>query len=285
MAGDRLVWIDPSGVEQDLLDQPDVFVQWGVLGRDMPRFSHEEEEVVGEHGARLLAVRVKPREIELPLFITAETDSEFRDRLDEFTNLFNPTRGEGTLRSIRNGRAREVYCRYKEGMEGQEDLEQGGSNGRRAMVVFRAHDPYWYDRDTTDLTFTADAPAFFPFFPMTLSAGDTFSEININNDGHVDAWPIWTIRGPMDTLKITNETSGLFIDLGEIELGSEDIVTIDTRPGEKIAKKNDEPFRKLKPGSRLFPIDKGHNSIRVEATETTSNSLIVASYRRRWNND
>ena len=285
MVDERLVWVDPSGAEQDLLAQPNVFVQWGVLGRDMPAFRHIEEEVVGEFGTRLSAVKVLSREVELPLFITAKTEAEFRSALDHFTGLFNPLRGDGMLRSIRNGQERELTCRYKEGLEGNEDLDAGGSNGRRAMVVFRAHDPYWYDRETTEQVFTAEAPAFFPMMPMTLSAGDTFEEITIDNDGHADTWLRWTIRGPMEALKITNQSSGLYLDFGEIDLGSEDLLHIDTRPGEKLVTKNNEPWRQLKPGSRMFPLTTGANTISAEATETTSNSLVLASYRRRWNND
>jgi hypothetical protein len=287
MAGDRITWIDPGGVETILSDHPNVMVLLDKEGFDMPPFSFEEEEIPFEAGSFLSKVNTDPREVDMLVAFRAASAAELRSVRRSFLSLFNPLRGDGRLRvRAPDGSERELICRYKSGLEGTEKRGQTGRWYKIQTLTFRAFDPYWYDVQPSTFSFQLDQnpPKWFPLFPLRLGGEAISSEIQVDNMGDVVAFPNWTIRGPGANPKLTNLTTGESIHLNNIKLDESQYITIDIKPRESQIKLNDDSdlFTNLAFGSTLWRIQPGRNIIRIELPGSKIQSRIDLSFRPRY---
>jgi hypothetical protein len=96
------------------------------------------------------------------------------------------------------------------------------------------------------------------------------------NAGDIDAWPVFTITGPVESPVITNETTGdSFLVFGTIAAGQ--VVTIDSRTGVV------DPSSTVLVGRpwRLVP---GNNTVRWRATSGSfdPNANLRVSWRSTW---
>jgi hypothetical protein len=247
-----------------------------------------EDEVGGLDGSLPRNLRLKAREVSIPIAILANDLLELRALERSWARRFSPTRGEGKLRfHLGDGTAREfIRVLYVGGMLGDEGRAQASRRHQRTVLVFRCLDPYGYDTvDTTRVLAGGDQTGFFPFLPMHLSTGAIGAVIQINNDGDAPAWPVWTIAGPGTGITITNQTTGAVLSMPSLTLSSGQTLTIDTRPGRKSVTRND--------GTNLYgsvnwatstmgALVDGLNSIVVAVGSSTSATLASVSYRRRY---
>ncbi len=284
---DELVsWVDPAGTVTLLNDGSVLDVGWGLQGRFMPPVEFVEDDVPNQDGNQLREVRVRPREVALPLDVQGADAADLRIQLRSLLRMFNPKRGNGRLRvTSPDGTVRELTCRYRQGLELQEAFE-AGLGTQRSVVVFRANDPYWYDTAPTSVTYrTAPASPFLgdPFLPLRLSSDTILGEQTVTNDGDVLAWPVWTVHGPATSVRLTNVTTGLVIDL-PVALTATQSVVIDTRPFRKTVRRDDGTnlYGSLTDASALWPLPEGASTVRAELPGATSATYVTLVYARRW---
>lgn len=278
-----LSFVDPSGVESPL-HAGSVEVEFGVEGRGMPPVESVIDVIPGQPGGRRRQTRFGVREVVLPLEVFGGSQSDLRGTLRSLARAFDPTRGDGRLVSTApDGSVREIVCRYSSGMELVEDLDLLG-NVQRAGVVFSAVDPYWYDGAATAVTFGPTQASFFPFFPLRLSASEVYADTEVDNEGDVESWPVWTIAGPGTSPVLRNLTTGKSLDLTGVVLGRGETVEIDTRPGFKTVRRGDGTnlYPDLTATSSLWPLVEGHNSLRLELSATTAETSFALNFHRRW---
>lgn len=279
---DTLTFIDPAGTATVFLVDHS-----GVTGRLAPPADWVEEDVPEAAGSRLRSVRHTAREVAFAHWLFADTETDLRVQLREFVARLNPLAGDGTLRSTTvAGDSRDLVCRYAGGFEGS---VEGGDDGtaleQRVVLVFRAaEEPYWLDAADNVVTYRlgADPVAFFPFFPLRISSSEVFAETAVNNDGDVEAWPVWLVTGPASSLTLTNVTTGEELALSTTLAAGEE-VTIDTRPGRKTVTRGADTnlFGDLTSRS-LWPLAAGLNLIEVEMPGATADSSLRLTYRRRY---
>lgn len=274
------VWVDPDGGSTTL------DVDWDTSGRFMPPPAWEEDGVPGQPGLRLRAVRHRDREFALPLWIDAASEAALRTAIRDLVAKMDPTRGDGKIRVTSPvGDQREITCRVSAGLDLAERLgSTSGPTVQRAVVVFRAHDPYWTDTsDIIDTYTTGQVATFFPFFPLRLTSSEIFAAATVNNSGDVETWPRWQITGPGSAFALRNLTTGKLLQLTE-GLGGGETATIDTRPGAKTVVKNDGTnlFPGLSADTSLWPLARGSNSLQIEMPGATSASEVRLTWRRRY---
>lgn len=289
MRTDTLDFVSPDGTVTRLTGQPDLDVHWalGVTGRYMPPISRVEDQVYGQAGGRLRAVRVDTREVNLPLTVIGVDEAAVRSKLRSLIRLLNPQRGDGRLRvtSI-DGTVRELTCRYSEGMEGSEARGNMGQVFQRAVLVLRAADPYWYDVEQQSQTYTAGQAGMFfasPFFGLRLSGESVFGTQVVSNDGDVETWPVWTVHGPCTSITLSNDTTGETINL-PISLTAAQTVTIDTRPFRKTVRRDDGTnlYGSLSATSSLWSLPLGDSTVTISLPGATVDSYATLNYARRW---
>lgn len=285
MSVDVISWVDADGTVTQLNDAADTEVGWEVQGRGMPPIRIRSDEVAEQDGSRLRLVRYGTREVSIPLDVFTASPSALRTAVRTLERLFDPKRGDGSLRVLSpDGSTRDLVCRYVGGLELQEAYE-GAFGVQRTVLVFRAFDPLWRDASTTSVTFAPDtATAFFPILPLRLSSSEVYSDASIDNSGDAEAWPMWTITGPGDSPVLRNLTTDEVIDLTGLTLGAGESVVIDTAPGAKTVRSGtgSNLFSSLSSTSTLWSLAQGINSVRVELSGVTAATSVVLSYRRRW---
>lgn len=274
-------WIDPNGTEHVLTDQEDIAITIGPSGRYMPPIETPEEEVPFQSGSRPRQTKVKAREMDFPVEINGKTMMDIRTKLRELLRIFNPLKGDGKIKSISpDGSTREIICRYQGGLE----ISESGMIKENFVLVLKAFDPFWYDIQPVTQTFTTGQPAtFFPFLPLRLASSSVFADITVDNQGDVETFPEWTIRGPGENIMIKNLSTGEITHL-QTSLGVGESITIDTRPFYKTVTRQDRTnlFHTLTEDSSLWALQEGQNSIRLEMANATDESSIQLSYKNRY---
>jgi len=217
------------------------------------------------------------------LLLVADDVTTLRQRIRELGTALNPKDGEGVLKVYTSdGLTRSIRCIPEPGLT-TDPATDGFQYQQRLALVFRAFDPYWYEDTPVVRPFaaTSTTTAFFPIFPVRLGASNIFSITTENNTGDVEAWPIWTIKGPGEGLTLKNETTqeSLVLDY-DLTTGAQ--VEIDTRPGIKsvLAERTISVFGSA--SGSLWSLAKGDNQISVLLTNTTSATEVTLSYQRRY---
>jgi hypothetical protein len=279
---DKVAWISADGTEYSITDNH--LIMAGSDGRFMPPIDFVEEDVPFQHGSRLREVLVKPREVDLPIYVDGTSEVDLRTQLRYLLRILNPLKGDGKLRVTGpDGSQRELTCRYKGGMEISEKLDSKIGNLQAVVLVLRAFDPFWYDSNTIVQTFnTGQAGKFSPWWPIRLASSSVFANITVDNTGDVETWPEWIITGPGENIVLRNLTTGEVTSL-DYDLGVGETLTINTKPFVKsVTKGEDNLFYTMSDESSLWALQDGQNSIQLEMSNTIAESSIQLSYRNRY---
>jgi phage-related protein len=274
-------WIDAVGATTTLE------VEWAVSGRFMPRIEHQSEGVPGQAGERFRSARHGVHEFTVPAWVQAGTEAALRTALRDLVDVMDPTRGAGRVRVTSPlSDQREITCFYTSGLEVEEKLgDTSGPDSQLVPITFTAFDPYWYDVSPMSSTYAvSETPSFFPLFPLRLTSSEIAVDTTVTNDGSVETWPVWTLDGPGSVIKLRNLTTGQDIYLPSLTLESGQTLTIDTRPGVKSVRINDDnAYPELDTTSTLWPLARGGNAISLEMSGTTLGvSQLRLNFWRRY---
>ena len=111
-----------------------------------------------------------------------------------------------------------------------------------------------------------------------------YAQTVVTNPGDVESYPVWTIKGPGDTVRLVNQTSGKILNLGANVLAAGQTLVIDTRPGVKtILLDGVNVFNWLDVYSSLWPLESGDNSLMLQMSNITQISKIELTYTERYN--
>lgn len=283
---DKISWIDAYGNEYPLNIDNNFKVLSGMTGRFMPPVSFVEDEVPFQDGTLFRNVKVKSRDIDIPLLIKADNEIGLRQKVRDCLRMFNPKIGDGRIKATAaDGSQRELFCRYSGGLEGKEDRSFKGLVWMNLILVFHAFDPYWYDSSSIVQTFKInESPGlFFPILPLRLASSTVFADVTIDNTGDVETWPEWIITGPCDSVVLSNITTGETTNL-EISLEVGETITIDTSPFVKTITKSDGTnlFYTMTDDSSLWALEAGNNNIQIEMDNATSDSSVQITYRNKY---
>ncbi len=280
------LWIEPDGTVQNLMNIGFIAVLDGPNGLWMPPIALNEDVIPLQPGAKVRHVNVKSRPIHLPVLIQGSTPAQLEINKRTIMRWFDPRRGDGRLRLTgEDGSQRELICRYAGGLEGDESGRKGGATWQNSIITLQASDPFWYDVSDSTLSFVlaAAVTAFFPIFPVLLTASTVFASSIVNNDGQAEAWPRWVIQGPGKDPILTNNTTGKKLALSRTLTGS-DSITVDARPTIKtvVDQSGSNMFPNLSVQSELWPLEQGANDISVELPGADVASSVTLVWRRRW---
>jgi len=218
--------------------------------------------------------RLDPRVMQLPLMVvnTSATPRyqhyEIREKL---LSIFRP--GDDGIISVGwyNGvtqKRRLIETRVLGGLSF--DVDPNGYH-IRTVVQLRASDPTWYDNTVNQVTYTQ---ANIGGSQVLTTAGNWLS------------FPTIIINGPITNPKITNNTTGQYIELTTtVVLGTP--LNIDLTYGQKTVFSNSPYVNRIStvtPASSLatWSLQPGNNTISITGTGTTAATSIVFSYLDRY---
>ena len=282
-----LSWIDVSGTETTLNGETNYRALVGRQNFFMPPVSIISQQVPMQPGVRDKYVQIGAGDPKLPVLVYAVDEPTLAMARRALVFAMNPLRGSGTLRSTaQDGAVRDLVCRLVTGLEGDESAQNRTPGSFLAPLEFEAADPFWYDRDYTSLSFTTGASVLFlssPFLGPHLSSSGISSNFSVYNSGDVEAWPIWTITGPGNTITLANGTTGKSLVLS-ITLAAGQVLTIDTRPGHKtvVRENGSNQFATVSSTSSLWSLATGNNAMALNISGTTAASGLQLQYKQRY---
>lgn len=201
-------WITWEGETYSLSDWQSGLVldNRGVEGLHFPRITKQSSTSRAFPGKRRRGWRAESRDVFWPIQIWGDSSAEWLERYERFFASIHPEK-EGTWRvGVGDGSFRELKLtgRFDDSHEYALDpvLEAWGAYG----VTLEADQPFWRGkpvkagpwRAPTSVSFIDPAGSA----PYHISRGSTFTSAKITNPGDVDAWPVWTLIGPLDPIEV-----------------------------------------------------------------------------------
>lgn len=198
----------------------------GVRGLTMPEFARHTSRSASIPGARYRGHVEGEREAFWPLYLYADDGSQAwveRDRA--FWRTLQPGRtGQWEVRHP-DGGSRRLRLRLVD--DGQHAWVRDPVKFGWALygITLVAEQPFWEGDPVVRSWAGAGEPGNFPW---TIARGNTLASASMPNPGDVDAWPVWTVHGPVTS--VTVGVGGRLIT-APIELAEGEWLRIDPRPG------------------------------------------------------
>lgn len=229
------LWIAPDGTQLQL--NPDTTtsgaerftVRRGVAGLGIAPVDLVTTPALGG-GVAVDFARRREHTILWPLRIRGATHMEFLTEWRRCAGLFEQTGrlGPGLFRIRRpDGSEREAVCWYAGGFEQEPD--EGAWLTLTPVVKLLVPEGLWRSTTTTEFSASQETSADYLAPYPSIGSGAVIGAAQLRNDGIADAWPTWTIRGPMTQLTATNNTRGQAFVL-TYTLAAGQTITITTRP-------------------------------------------------------
>lgn len=291
--------VDVSGVSHTLaLDSSlhGIAVATGAKGLGIPPLTINSNKLPYAPGSALSRIATPPSTVDIPLFVQQSTAALLEQALDDLSGWLLPgTERKSTPDTIRfqvtstDGTSREIEGVFTGSLDDDDAITVAGDIWQDLELSILCPDPY--PRDVTPVTHTftsgTGVRSWWPYYPLDVTPSNVYAEESITNDGHLECWPVWTITGPATNVILSNLTTDEVLDLSAYSVPGGDVVTIDTSERGVTAKTiqntagaNLWPYASAT--SVLWPLERGSNTVRVQAAGTTVASSIVMAYRRRW---
>lgn len=279
---ERWLWISPRGTTRELTGYVDsTEVVRGISGRYAPPVELVTQVVPEQPGAVVTGARHGVREFDLPLHATQTSVNGLRSVLASMAIDIDPVAGLGILRLVSTENVfADLFCRCVAGLA----IDGEGGSGpvsQRTTLVFQAHDPYWYQQPVAATFTVGGAQSWFPILPLALGSSTVVGDVAIENEGDVEAWPVWTVTGPgADATLINNTTKETVAVRRDLAAGEQ--VVIDTRPDfSTIIGPNNANWRRYLTRRSLWPLMPGRNDVSLTMNSSTEDSRIGLIYRPR----
>lgn len=276
-------WVDPAGSVHAISGNASgVNVELGERGLGLPEFSLLEEKLPFAAGTLARQGIIAARTITLPLFLSAATPLDLQTLIDDMYTWFatadETSHTPGYLRiQRRDGTTRQIACYYVGGLEGDLEPTNAGDTWQSVAITLRAPDPW--ATDTFDSTDSYDSSDF----------GVPKSIINA---GQLDAYPVWTLVGPMTNIDLVSATQNKSLTLtadGGLTLLLGDTVVIDTRqspPRETLQIYNLDTgvshYAKLTVNSEFWLFVSGSNIFTLNISGATVDSRVDVRWLQRY---
>lgn len=288
------IWTPPYGDAITLTDCSGG-IDWltGRSGEDMPPFEWTEDENVDYDGSVIRGVRATPRTLTLPILLKVEGPfTQWRPLHQRFLKALNPLRDDGVMTYVMpDGSSRQLFCRYKQGAEGDAIRDPRGLWWRVYATQWRAVDPYWYATTPQTVQWgVPEAGSFFPILPVQLTSSRVIGDATLDLAGDVPTYGVWTITGPAaGVATLRSVTLGRTVSLnltGAYELGAGESVTVDMRPGRVSITGPDGPDDNWWPARaglpQPFSLEPGLNNLQIAVAGATTATQVTLVYQPKW---
>lgn len=279
----QVQWTSPAGEIIDF-DGEAYTVLDGALGWLLPEYVLTHT-LAGGYDWYLDRVQVQPREIDFPVLVRAVDRPTLEQKLRDLAKAMCPhNAAEGTLRVTRADFLTRMLAGVLLGGLAGSQGQSAGAYWQKVVLTFKCSDPFWSTESPASVSFEASAPLlYFPIFPLVMAGGSEFATEEVNNEGDVEAWPVWTIHGPGANISLRNLTTGKDLSLSGLTLLAPDTLEIDTRVGYKtITVNGTSMFNYLAASSSLWSLTPGNNTIRVEISGIDPSTTTVMEYYERY---
>jgi hypothetical protein len=207
----EMTWTGADGSVWDLTDWRTgiALLRGGVTGLHFPKITKYRSESRAVPGHRRRGWRTAGRDVFWPLYVYGGRGQgeAWRDIYTRFFNTIHPE-DEGVWSVTAGGKTRTLRLTGRFEDEHQFDRDPYLDGWAIIPVELEPSQPYWSGEAVKVGPFSVPDPVdFIPEDggpPFHVSAAGTFATATISNPGDVEAFPVWTVVGPL-----TDVTLGL----------------------------------------------------------------------------
>lgn len=223
------------------------------------------------------------REIDMPVMVLGNSQTALENNLRRLSNLLQDRRGATVLRaSYSNGEVWELQDgHYTTGA--QTTVESNGSPyWTRWVLTMQFANPFWIRQRSESFslgTGGAQRSLIPNLAEMEITGSQVIGDITIENVGDCDSYPVWKIRGPVDSVTITSQDGLSFSYDAIIPVGEE--ITIDTAMGTVVNQDGVNKYANLGASPKLFTLPAGTSEVSIEAVGSDQDTLVSLYYQPR----
>jgi len=149
-------------------------------------------------------------------------------------------------------------------------------------VSLIADNPFWTGEPVRRTwSQSEDSDFYAQMMPLNISSASTLSSAAMTNEGDLEAWPVWTIKGPLTS--VTVGVDGRTVQWN-VPLTATDILVIDTDPTVQSAWLNGVDVTAQLGSADFAPIPAGHErplSLTMAGTGSVE-AAITPRHFRAW---
>lgn len=213
---------------------------------------------------------------------------ELRRRIFRVINpkTYNPRtgkRGELLIYYTNDYKKYRIYGKVEDSAE----FNDRKNNHDKATISFYCQDPYWLDEEGQDI----DIKSVQGGLKFGLTLPNKFSTVSfykeIDNKGDVEAPVQIEYVGPAKNPRITNETTGEFIQVN-MEIGEKEKLVIDTREGKETVNlitphETKDVYNNIDLNSTFFKLIVGKNLIKYSSDiEGAKDKVTIKDYTNKY---
>lgn len=222
------------------------------------------------------------RQLDLPVFVLGVSNADVESKLRRLSRVLQDSAGATTLRAdYSSGERWSIKGHYTGGAETQFGGEAGELWAKWVLSI-QCPDPFW-TRDSSESYYLGTGATGRSIIPnlaeLRISSSQAIGQMNIENSGDVGAYPIWQVKGPVDSFTMTSELGESFSYVGTFTTAT--TITINTKTGTVTDATGVNKYSFLAASPRLFQIPAGNSQLTVTATGADANTLISMFYQPR----
>lgn len=225
----RWSWQSPTGRVRSLMDDHPYLRPGGVDGHMAAPIVIADSRPPSIPGGVWRSQVVDPREVTLILLGHSRDADAWSQMCRQVVADFDTSTSEGVLTVAHpDGNTRALRCRYVDGLGAPVEGEPGVVKYGTFAVQLRAYDPWWYG-PVQRRTFQPAVSGGFPWPPIVVQSTELIGSGSVvTNPGDVEAYPVWTLAGPLSEVTATAESGASWTVTKT--LGPGEVVTVDTDP-------------------------------------------------------
>lgn len=228
---------------------------------------------------------LQPRYIDLEGSITDTDLKEIRKHRGYISRVCNPKLGLGKITLELDGDTKEIPGV----LDGSPEFpERSRDVWQKFVINWKCPDPYWRDLNQVSRALRAYEGKFTLPFTLPFSLGKQGDRTTLVNEGDVPAPVQIDLQGPVTNPKITNETTGEFIQVNG-SIAADEILHIDTTANRKRIEvyKGDfvrSVFGRLayESGASFWQLEIGANDVSYVADEGNNKAIVAVAWKSRY---
>lgn len=258
-----------------------------VLGESDVPVNYQTDKGYRQHGRTVRDWTLDTREIAFQFTRFAANRRDYWQQRETLINVLNPARDEGVVRYRRilpDGRRREIAGRLQAGTSltvGDDRLNMAAS------FALLCPDPSFYDPAEQVLTLEASAVSAL-VVPFSVPddvwvGGSTQVSGTVDYEGSWRCWPVISIRGPYQRMRVDNLTTGISFTLG-VEVSAGQSVVIDLTPGaQSITVGGQAAWDHIAEGNIVdWYLQPGENAINASGSGLSTSTQVELVYHTRY---
>lgn len=277
----RVIYTNKRG-ESVVLGETAPYILTKIEGTGAAQANLQTQKAPYQDGVTHLDTTLEPRTLILEIMVLAENAEEMQARRRRLTQVLNPKLGPGTVRYGYGGKEWEIEAvpelapAFPDGGDFEDTMQPG-------LISLLCPSPFWLDTYTeSEEIVTWIGGLRFPWRLPSRFAMKGPKIINLVNQGDVETPVRIEFRGPATNPRVTNQTSGEYIQVNR-ELLHGDLLVIATDFGAKRVEINGQNvFNWIDLGSSFWQLQVGDNVIEYSSDDPVEAATGSISYRTRY---